>query len=146
MMPLALALAVLLVLIAALHAYWGIGGIWPGNDQASCARAVVGFRGVAVMPSPVACFAVTAMILAASLLALALGGFFATPFERRPLAGAALFVGLVFLGRGIAGFTPAWRRLAPEMPFASLDIRYYSPLCLLIGAGFTVLAVEGFAG
>jgi hypothetical protein len=32
------------------------------------------------------------------------------------------------------------------MPFASLDMHYYSPLCLLIGAGFAVLAVEGFVG
>ena len=143
MTPLALALAAVLVLIAALHAYWGIGGTWPGTDPKSCARAVVGFKGVDAMPSPAACFAVAAMIGAASLLALALGGFFASPFERMPLAGAAFFVGLVFLGRGVAGFTPPWRRLASEMPFARLDMRYYSPLCLLIGTGFVVLALEG---
>jgi hypothetical protein len=134
-----------LVLIAALHAYWGIGGIWPGRDALSCARAVVGFKGVDAMPSPAASFAVAAMIVVASLLALALGGLFATPFQRQALAGAGFFVGLVFLGRGIAGFTPAWRRLTPEMPFASLDMRYYSPLCLLIGVGFAVLAGEGFS-
>jgi len=106
---------------------------------------VVGFKGVDAMPSTVACCAVAAMIIAASLLALSLGMLFATPFEQQPRAGAAFFVGLVFLGRGIAGFTPAWRRLTPEMPFANLDMRYYSPLCLLIGVGFVVLAVEGFA-
>jgi hypothetical protein len=70
---------------------------------------------------------------------------FASPFDEVPLAGAALFIGLVFLGRGITGFTPAWRRLAPEMPFARLDMRYYSPLCLVIGTGFAILAVQGFA-
>jgi hypothetical protein len=61
------------------------------------------------------------------------------------LAGAAFFIALVFLGRGIAGFTSAWRRLTPEMPFARLDVRYYSPLCLVLGAGFIVLALEGFS-
>jgi Protein of unknown function (DUF3995) len=145
MTMLALALAVLLILIATLHVYWGIGGIWPGSDPKSCARAVVGFAGIETMPSTAASFAVASMIIAATLVALALGGLFASPFDRVQLAGVALFIGLAFFGRGIAGFTPAWRRLTPEMPFARLDTRYYSPLCLIIGAGFVFLAMEGFA-
>jgi hypothetical protein len=145
MIALALVLAVALVAIATLHVYWGIGGIWPGTDGASCARAVVGFKGIHEMPSPAASFAVAAMIITAALVALALSGVIASPFDRLPLAGAALFIALVFLGRGVAGFTPAWRRLACEMPFARLDVRYYSPLCLVLGAGFAVLAIEGFA-
>jgi hypothetical protein len=96
------------------------------------------------MPSMAASFAVAAAIIAAALVALALGSLFASPFDQVPLAGAALFIGLVFVGRGITGFTPAWRRLAPEMPFARLDMRYYSPLCLVIGAGFALLALQGF--
>ena len=58
---------------------------------------------------------------------------------------ASMLIALVFLGRGIAGFTPWWRRLAPEQPFARLDVRYYSPLCLLIGLGFAVLAITEFS-
>jgi len=145
MTALALILAAVLTLIAALHVYWGIGGIWPGSDPRSCARAVVGFAGIEAMPSTFASFVVAAAIIAAALVALALGGLFASPFDQVPLGGAALFIGLVFLGRGIAGFTPAWRRLTPEMPFARLDMRYYSPLCLLIGAGLAFLALQGFA-
>jgi hypothetical protein len=53
-------------------------------------------------------------------------------------------IGLVFLGRGIAGFTPWWRRLTPEQPFARLDQSLYSPLCLLIGLGFIVLSISEF--
>ena len=142
---LALVLAVVLTLIAALHVYWGIGGIWPGTDPKSCARAVVGAAGIETMPSMGAAFAVAAAIVAAAMVALALGGLFASPFDQVPLGGAALFIGLVFLGRGVAGFTAAWRRLTPEMPFARLDMRYYSPICLAIGAGFVLLAVQGFA-
>jgi hypothetical protein len=142
---LALVLAAILVLIAALHVYWGIGGIWPGSDQKSCAHAVVGFAGVETMPSASAAFAVAAMIIASALIVLALGDVFASPFDHIQLAGAALFIALVFLGRGIAGFTPAWRRLTPEVPFARLDVRYYSPLCLVLGAGVAILAIEGFA-
>ena len=47
--------------IAALHAYWGFGGVWPGTDAASCARTVGGFpgraecRGQACLRSPPRC-------------------------------------------------------------------------------------------
>lgn len=142
---LAMVIAIPLTAIAALHAYWGIGGVWPGTDQKSCARAVAGFRDIERMPSPAACFAVAAMIVVVTLVTLALGGLFASPFARPALAGAALFVALVFLGRGLLGFTGAWRRLTPEMPFARLDRRYYSPLCLALGAGLAVLALRGLS-
>ena len=62
--------------------------------------------------------------------------------RRSPALAAPSAVALVFLGRGIAGFTPAWRRLTPEQPFATLDVRYYSPLCLAIGTGFAALAIK----
>ena len=144
MIFLAFALSFVLLLITALHVYWGIGGIWPGRDAASCARAVVGFRGVDEMPAPFASFAVAACLCLATLWPLALEGVFASPFPRQGLAATSLLIGLVFLGRGIAGFTPWWRRVAPEQPFARLDLSYYSPLCLLIGLGFAILAITEF--
>ena len=144
MMPVAFALAAVLYLLTSLHVYWGLGGVWPGTDQASCARTVAGFRGIDAMPTPFACFAVAACLIVATLWPLALVGVFATPFPREGLAASALMIAVVFLGRGIAGFTPAWRRLTPEMPFARLDRQYYSPLCLLIGTGFVILAFNGF--
>lgn len=145
MSTLAIVVVIPLTAIAALHAYWGIGGVWPGTDQKSCARAVAGFKGIDRMPSPAAAFAVTALVVVVTLVVLALGGIFATPFARPTLAGAGLFAALVFLGRGLLGFTGFWRRLTPEMPFARLDTRYYSPLCLALGAGLAVLASRGFA-
>ena len=57
------------------------------------------------------------------------------------LAGAA--AALVFAGRGVAGYVPAWRARHPREPFASLDRHYYSPLCLLLAAGFVVLLADG---
>lgn len=143
---LAYVLGAVLTMIAALHVYWGLGGVWPGTDPRSCARAVAGFKGIEAMPSPFACFAVAAVIVATALVVLALGSVFATPFDRLSLAGAALFVALAFLFRGVLGFTPLWRRLTPEMPFAKYDLGYYSPLCLVLGIGIAVLALEGFAG
>ncbi|MGN6304874.1 MAG: DUF3995 domain-containing protein [Mesorhizobium sp.] len=144
MIVLAFALSAVLLLITAAHVYWGIGGIWPGSDGASCARAVVGFRGVDAMPSSFACFAVAACLCFITLWPLALEGVFATPFDHAGLAATAVMIGLAFLARGILGFMPWWRRLAPEQPFARLDRRFYSPLCLLIAAGFLVLGFSAF--
>ncbi|MEW9807348.1 DUF3995 domain-containing protein [Mesorhizobium sp. ZMM04-5] len=145
MTALAVALACVLLVLAGLHAYWGLGGIWPGNDAASCARTVAGFQGVDAMPGPIASFAVAAALCFSATVALVLGGVIASPFPFFVLGPAALFITLVFLGRGVVGFTPAWRRLTPEMPFARLDRFYYSPLCLLIGAAFFTLGIRGFS-
>ncbi len=144
MTALALILSFVLLLITALHVYWGIGGIWPGKDQASCARAVVGFHGVDEMPSAGASFAVAACLALATLWPLALMGVFATPFPQQGLAATSVMIALVFLGRGVLGFTSWWRRQAPEQPFARLDQSFYSPLCLLIGAGFLLLGISQF--
>jgi hypothetical protein len=141
---LGLAVAAVLFVLAALHAYWGVGGVWPGADAASCARTVGGFPGVASMPGPGPCFAVAAALAVAALLAAAEGGL-SLPLPSPLLDLATLGAALVFLGRGIAGFTPSWRRLTPEQPFATLDVRYYSPLCLAIGAGLAILAINGFS-
>ncbi|HEY4193830.1 MAG TPA: DUF3995 domain-containing protein [Mesorhizobium sp.] len=144
MIVLAFALSFVLLLITALHVYWGIGGIWPGTDAASCARAVCGFEGMDEMPPPSSSFAVAACLVLATLWPIALVGVFATPFPDIGLALVAGLIGLGFVGRGIAGYVPAWRRLTPEQPFATYDVRYFSPVSLLIGLGFIVLAVTQF--
>ena len=143
MSAIAILLAVVLLALAALHAYWGFGGVWPGTDTRSCARTVAGFRNIDAMPGPGASFAVAAALAATALVALAIGGLLALPLPGLLVSAAALGATLVFAGRGIAGFTPAWRRLTPEQPFAALDRRYYSPLCLAMAAGFIALLANG---
>lgn len=147
MTVLAAVLALLLAAIAALHAYWGVGGVWPGSDQTDLARRVAGFKdgGHRSAQSPIACFLVAAALFFSAIVALVLGGIIASPFPFFILGPAALVITLVFLGRGIAGYTPAWRRLTPVQPFARLDRLFYSPLCLLIGAGFFTLGIRGFS-
>ena len=145
MMLLGLAVAAVLFVLAAVHAYWGVGGVWPGTDAASCARTVGGFPGLTSMPGPGACFAVAAALCFSAIVALVLGGVVPSPFPFFILGPAALAITLVFLGRGIAGYTSAWRRLTPVQPFARLDRLYYSPLCLIIGAGFFTLGIRGFS-
>jgi hypothetical protein len=142
---LGLAVAAVLLLLALLHAWWGVGGVWPGSDPADLARRVAGFAGARSMPSPAACFLVAAALSFSAIVALVLGGVIASPFPFFILGPAALVITLVFLGRGIAGYTSAWRRLTPVQPFARLDRLYYSPLCLLVGAGFFTLGIRGFS-
>ena len=143
MTVLASVVALVLAAIAALHAYWGFGGVWPGTDEKSCARAVAGFRGIEKMPPPPAALAVTLALLAAAAIALVLGGVIALDLPAWLLALAGVAAAAVFIGRGLAGFTPAWRRLTPELPFARNDVRYFSPLCLMLGAGLLVLSFQG---
>lgn len=143
MITTSVALALMLAALAALHAYWGAGGVWPGVDEASCARAVTGFRGRRRMPPPASAFAVAGLLAAAALVALMLGTAAPPPQAASILWLAGAGVGLVFVGRGLLGFTPAWRRLTPEQPFARLDRRYYSPLCLAIGLGYAFLVLNG---
>lgn len=142
-MLVAAVLAVVLLALAGLHAYWGFGGVWPGNDPASCARTVAGFRGITKMPGPGASFAVAGALALVAFFALNRAGAVAQPFPPVLVTLGTLGAAMVFLGRGVAGFTPAWRRLTPEQPFATLDVRYYSPLCLAIGAGLVVLLFNG---
>jgi Protein of unknown function (DUF3995) len=137
-----LVLATVLVALAALHAYWGMGGRWPGTDDASLARTVAGFSGVSAMPPAGASFVVALCLLAAALWAAMLTGRvgIGLPVGLLTLGGFALTA--VFLGRGVAAYVPAWRRLTPEQPFARLDQQVYGPLCLVIGALLAVVTLR----
>jgi hypothetical protein len=141
-MALALLLAAVLWLIAALHAYWGAGGRWPGADERSLARTVVGSKGIERMPPPAACHGVAVVLLAAGALPL-----LAVGLAQAPWPSALTFAGLagcafVFIARGIIAYIPAFRRFGPEEPFATLDKRLYAPLCLALGAGFLTLLLR----
>ena len=142
MMAIGLMVAATLTVLAGIHVYWATGGTWPGTDEASCSRAIAGFKGIDRMPPPAASLAVAALLFIAALLALFLAsGTNALPAGLLLLAGTS--ASFVFVARGIAGYLPAWRRLTPEMPFARNDTRYFSPLCLALGAGFAFLTASG---
>ena len=127
-----------LLAVAIAHFVWSLGGTWPIRDQALLARTVVGLPGITRMPPRIASLAVAIATLAAGIVALSLaddtaGGAWLTAI------GALL--GLLFLARGIIGYSAGWRARFPEEPFATLDRKNYSPLSLAIGAGFLVLVV-----
>lgn len=118
--------------IAVFHILWGIGFWWPIRTEEVLVRAVVGFKGATRMPGPIPC----------ALVAVAL--IFAANFPWFPY-GNLRSIGLwacavVFLSRGLFAYLPFWRRMTPQKPFATLDRTRYGPLCLLLGAGYVVLA------
>ncbi|ODT79255.1 MAG: hypothetical protein ABS76_20560 [Pelagibacterium sp. SCN 64-44] len=118
------------------HLLWAFGRTWPIRNEKLLAQTVVGTAGIERMPPRWASFGVSVFTFAAGIFALSLadhdsGG------EMLTLAGAGL--ALLFLARGIVGYTPWWASITPEPNFRLNDRRVYSPLCLFLGLGFLVL-------
>lgn len=139
----AIALASLLGVIAGLHAYWGRGGLWPAASEDELIATVIGNARAKRMPSPGLCLRVALAIAVTAVWPLLLVQISGTAILRPLLRLGGLAIMAVFLLRGLAGYLPAWRRLHSREPFASYDRRYYSPLCLLIAAGYAVLLLQG---
>jgi hypothetical protein len=140
---LAVVLWVVLGTIATLHAAWGLGSHWPCESEASLVATVGGTPGARRMYAPSACFTVAALLTGVSAWPLFAAGLLpaAWPDWLTRLAGAG--IAAVFVGRGVAGYVPAWRRLCSAEPFATLDRRIYAPLCLALGAGYIAILLGG---
>lgn len=137
----AIILCAVLCVIGFTHLIWAFGLTWPCADEATLAKTVIGRRGIEKMPPRWASLLVAICLFAAAYLAIGLRNL-APVHIPTPLAfigglGAAAVFGL----RGAAGVMPTFEKLAPEQPFLSLNRRYYSPLCVIIGLAFAVLSV-----
>lgn len=128
-------LALLIVAIA--YFLWAIGSTYPIRDKALVARAIDGRPGVERLSRAgafgVAVFAIVAAGIGTALADKDSGGLVLT------IAGAV--IALLFAVRGVLGYTSGWRVAHPVEPFASLDKRYYSPLCLVVAACFAILVI-----
>jgi len=130
---------VALVLLAALHFYWGVGGRWPGHDDRSLVEMVIGRTRNMKAPDFWTCLFVTLALLSAALLVALYVGMIDLSLSRWADLVVALgycTAGAVFFARGVAGFIPAVFRYAEGTPFARLNRLFYSPLCLAVAAGF----------
>jgi Protein of unknown function (DUF3995) len=108
--------------LGALHAAWAAGSSWPCADRRALAAAVGGFE---AFPGTAMTAAVSAALFAAAGMAAA---------DRGTPAVAA-----VFAARGIAGLArPDLLPAGEAPPFARLNARYYSPLCLALAAALLV--------
>jgi hypothetical protein len=138
----AFAIFFLLTAIAGVHVAWGTGVRWPRKTEAELVTTVIGHRRD-TMPSASQCYLAALAIFIPGAIALLLAGLVQTPLPPWLVILAGAGAALVFAGRGIAGYVPAWRARHPREPFASLDRHYYSPLCLLLAAGLVALLTNG---
>ncbi|KKC37468.1 hypothetical protein WH87_11855 [Devosia epidermidihirudinis] len=127
-----------LLAVSFAHFLWSIGRTWPIRNEKLLAQTVVGTAGVERMPPRLASFGIAVLLLVAGVFALALadhdgGGQLLT------VCGFGL--ALVFLARGVVGYTSWWAAQTPEPNFRLNDRRVYSPLCLFLGVGFVALAI-----
>ena len=126
-----------LLAIAIAGFLWSIGRTWPIRDPVLLAHTVIGRPGIDRVPRlPTFIFAL--IMLAAGIVALALadktgGGLALT------LVGVAFAA--LFLARGVAGYTPQWATRMPLEPFRTANRKTYSPLAILLGAGFIILVI-----
>ena len=93
------------------------------------------------LPSAGSCFVVAVVLAGVAAWPLFAAGLVPEAWPRwlTLLVGAGMAA--VFVGRGLAGYTSAWRRRFSEEPLASLDRLAYSPLCLFLGAGYIALLI-----
>ena len=95
------------------------------------------------MPPSWMTFTVAGLLVVAGLVALSASGVvnLGWSFVARMGAGVIAFI---FFARGVAGF---WIEFVTKIertePFATFDQIFYSPLCLVIGVGFMVVAIKG---
>lgn len=133
MMPFsAIAVAIVLLLISAVHVLWAAGSSWPANDEKTLARTVVGSKGIERMPPKLASLMVAIVMVGAVHVVLVTAGLmpgFMLAQMYRILLVAMI---IIFSARGLAAYVPSWRAMVPEQPFARFDQNYYSPLCLVI--------------
>ncbi|MFI6443774.1 DUF3995 domain-containing protein [Kitasatospora sp. NPDC050543] len=135
------AVSAALAATGALHAVWAATP-WPLSTPQEFADVVVG-TGEGV-PPPAACLAVAGALGAAAYLVGARSGVLpaAGPgWLRRSGSGT---VAAVMLGRGVGGLLLFGSgRLRRTERFTRLDRRYYSPVCLALGAGAALVTAAG---
>lgn len=116
---------------------WSIGRTWPIRDPVLLAHTVIGRPGLDRLPRlPTFVFAL--IMFGAGIVALALadktgGGIL--------LTAAGIVFALVFLARGVAGYSPWWAERMPLEPFRTANRKTYSPLAIALGIGFIVLVI-----
>jgi len=134
MILLALLLSLVLLCLAGLHGWWGLGGIWPAPSARDLARSVIG-DGRTRMPPPWQCYAVAVLL---AVIAVWPWLILWAPSDPIVVTGAVAIAG-VFFARCLVAYSPRWRAHFPAEPFATHDKRLYAPLCLTLAVGFVAL-------
>ena len=136
------ALILVLLALAGLHLYWGLGGFWPGHDAPSLVATVVGSHARRA-PGFVECAAVAFALAAAASIVFMRQGRIQYGLPALIVYGGYTVLILVFAGRGLATYLTPFFDYARDTPFFDLNRQLYSPLCLAIAAGLMVTYPPG---
>lgn len=136
------AIFIILSGIAVVHAAWAFGMVWPAKDEKALADTVVGTPGLTKMPGRAATLIAACAIAAAGFSALWSADMIALPLPDWIRTAAAPVLLLIFGLRGLATYIAGsvWPRAEP---FATLDRRYFAPLCLFVALGFGLILING---
>ncbi|MDF3833994.1 DUF3995 domain-containing protein [Cupriavidus basilensis] len=146
----ALVIACIYLLLACIHVYWVLGGEL-GKDAAiprvprspEAARGPAGPDMVpAFTPSRGGTLLVAAALAAVAGMVWARAGLASAPYTGQALQWAIGVVAVLMLARAVGDFRLVgfFKRITGS-PFARLDTRVYSPLCLALGAGLAYVAI-----
>ncbi|MES2820827.1 MAG: DUF3995 domain-containing protein [Pseudomonadota bacterium] len=126
--------------LAALHLYWALGG------RALKLGAVPQVAGrPAFVPSPVMTLAVALALSICALLVAGTVGWLPIPIPQGFFCALLVALALVFLARAIGDFRlVGFFKKVHDSPFAYLDTRVFSPLCLAIALGLLLVAVARY--
>ncbi|MEV7022160.1 DUF3995 domain-containing protein [Kitasatospora sp. NPDC093558] len=126
--------------LGALHVVWTVTP-WPLRTPEEFADTVVGAGDG--LPPAAACLAVAGLLGAGAYLVAAEAGVLPPAGPRRLRRAGVRAVSGVMLARGIGGLALFGNFVERSERFTRLDSRYYSPLCLALGAGAAVIAGAG---
>lgn len=129
---------IVMSVVAALHAYWGLGGLWPAASARELVDTVMGDASVQAIPGPAVTLPLAFLLFLVGVNAMMAANLI--PFRPRWLVktGTALLA-LVFILRGLSGFYLPFTDIPVTEPFATYDVRYYSPLILAVGLALATL-------
>jgi len=136
-----IAITIFLILSATalLHAAWGFGLVWPGIDQQSLVNTVIGDPNISQIPPLPITLAVAFAIAAAGICALWGARLIEMPLPQWMQKTGVIVLTFIFLIRGLAAYIPNGPLSNSTEPFATLNILYFSPLILAIGAGYAFI-------
>jgi hypothetical protein len=139
------ALIAVLLAIAALHLYWGFGGVWPGSDSETLRQMVVGTRSGPMYGFFACALVAAALAVAAAVVAARHSGLLDGPLRFVVFAGYLVLI-LVFVARGVAPYMSPVFEYARGQPFFELNLWVYAPLCLAIAGLFLLDFPRGPSG
>lgn len=132
----AFVLASVLAFLSGLHIYWAFGGRWGWGT------AIPQIDGrAAFSPSQFATVLVAFGLAVAALVPLVRTGALSVPAPQWLSQWSAGLLALVFFVRAVGDFRlVGFFKRVRGTPFAIWDTRLFSPLCLLLAAGFVRVA------